>query len=228
MPNVALPVAPPATSFAPCWFQAEPERVNTHAAPLLALSLRPPTSAVPPSAESATLEPKAALPAAPLPVSLLPCWLQVEPERVKIHAAPLFPSSPEPPTSAVVPSAESATLNPNRPGPVSPPPVSLSPCGMSAPTAASARLPLVPAGPAVPPAASTSAAAAAQPSARAKRPCPPNAASLTRPAFPLAGVPIYEPRRRRSSRVRDSRGSRRYSTRCRSGRLRPRSFSEKP
>src|SRR5262249_34935050 len=60
--------------------------------------------------------------------SLPPCWLQALPERVKIQAAPLCPLSPTPPIRAVLPSAESATLPPKSPAPVSSLPVSLPAC----------------------------------------------------------------------------------------------------
>ena len=53
-PSLATPELPAPTSLAPNWVQAVPIRVNTHAAPRKELSSRPPTSAVLPSAESAT------------------------------------------------------------------------------------------------------------------------------------------------------------------------------
>ncbi len=109
-PNPAFPISPVPMSFPPCWVQVEPERVNTQAAPVLPLSSGPPISAVSPSAESATLSPNLPSPVSPVPVSFSPCWLQVEPERVNTQAAPLSPSSRGPPISAVLPSAESATL----------------------------------------------------------------------------------------------------------------------
>ena len=62
-----------AVSLPPCWSHAEPERVNTQAAPLLPSSKGPPMSAVEPSPDSATLTPKRAWPVSPLPVSLPPC-----------------------------------------------------------------------------------------------------------------------------------------------------------
>src|ERR1700726_1362402 len=126
MPNG--PTSPPPVSFEPCCVHVEPERVNTHAAPSLLLSLSPPTSAVFPSPESATLTPKAAAPTAPLPVSFAPCWVQVDPERVNTHAAPTKLLSFSPPIRAVLPSADNATLTPNRPAPTSPLPVSFEPC----------------------------------------------------------------------------------------------------
>src|SRR6185437_10607144 len=72
-----------AVSFGPCWRQP-PGRVNIHAAPALASSNLPPISAVPPSAESATL-PNCAWPLSSLAASFGPCWVQALPERVKTH-----------------------------------------------------------------------------------------------------------------------------------------------
>src|SRR2546423_1806972 len=77
--------------------------------------------------------PNQAAPLSPLPVSFSPCWVQVGPARVKIHAAPTpFPPgaalSKEPPIRAVLPSAESATPEPNSLVPLAPLPVSFSPC----------------------------------------------------------------------------------------------------
>ena len=131
-PNQPLPLSPvpslaqllgqSPTSFAPCWVQAPPERVNTHAAPAPSLSVAPPISAVFPSSESATLRPNWPTASAPLspvpslaqpvvqsPTSFAPCWVQAPPERVNTHAAPAFALSYWPPISAVLPSAESAT-----------------------------------------------------------------------------------------------------------------------
>jgi tripartite-type tricarboxylate transporter receptor subunit TctC len=54
-----------------------------------------------------------AFPTAPVPTSLLPCWVQPPPLRVKTHAAPVYDLSPTPPTMAV-PSADSATEEPCR------------------------------------------------------------------------------------------------------------------
>ena len=89
---------------------------------------KPPIRAVLPSPDSATLEPNRARPVSPLPVSFVPCCFQVEPERVNTHAAPTSPTSSAPPIRAVLPLADSATLRPNRPLPVSPLPVSFVPC----------------------------------------------------------------------------------------------------
>ena len=84
--------------------------MNTHAAPALPLSAGPPTSALFPPTDSATPWPNLAAPVAPSPVSFGPCWTQLPPEKAKTHAAPTLPSSSGAPTSAVVPSADSATL----------------------------------------------------------------------------------------------------------------------
>ena len=90
-------------------------------------------------------------------MSFSPCWVHVDPERVNTHAAPAPPLSPDPPISAVLPSAESATLLPNSPSPVSPVPVSFSPCWVqvdpervnthAAPTPAGLNVPPLSAGP---------------------------------------------------------------------------------
>src|SRR5215831_21398633 len=105
VPWRALPTASLPTSFLPCCVQTPPLRVNTHAAPVLPLSDHPPTMAVLPSADNATDMPWRAFPTAPVPTSFLPCCVQVPPLRVNTHA----PSASQPPTMAVLPSAESAT-----------------------------------------------------------------------------------------------------------------------
>src|SRR5262245_15940899 len=112
--------APVPTSL-PCCVQTLPLRVNTHAAPVVLLSLGPPTMAVSPSADRATDTP---CDHSPPPVSLvvpvsLPCCDQAPPLRVKTHAAPAGPTAgdrsrsallgPGPPMIAVLPSADSAT-----------------------------------------------------------------------------------------------------------------------
>ena len=43
------------TSLAPCWLQSDPERVNTHAAPVMLRSTQAPINALSPSPASATL-----------------------------------------------------------------------------------------------------------------------------------------------------------------------------
>src|SRR5271157_4983912 len=108
-PCVAFPTALLPTSLSPCWVHTPPERVNTQAAPAPPLSPGPPTTAMLPSAESATEEPCVAFPTAPEPASLPPCWVHTLPERVKTHAAPARLLSSGPPTMAVLPSADRAT-----------------------------------------------------------------------------------------------------------------------
>ena len=83
-------------SFAPCWVQVVPERVNAHAAPAPLCRPAPPISAVLPSEDSATLSPKRPPFAALFPAfgrsAFAPCWLQVVAfsARVKTHAAPVL------------------------------------------------------------------------------------------------------------------------------------------
>src|SRR6201999_2290039 len=114
-------------SFGPCWSQVDPERVNSHAAPLVLSSARPPTRAVSPSAERATLTPNLPSPVSPPPVSFGPCCVQVAPERVKIQPGPWLCSSSQARISAVSPLAERATSVPNLPLPVSSSGVSVGP-----------------------------------------------------------------------------------------------------
>src|SRR5207249_5017877 len=109
MPNSALPTSSAPVSLGPCCDQLPSERTNTHAAPTLELSTGPPMSAVLPSEETETRNPKRALPTSSAPVSLGPCCDQLPSERTNTHAAPTPPLSPGPPTTAVFPSAESAT-----------------------------------------------------------------------------------------------------------------------
>src|SRR5271167_2061305 len=108
-PWPAAPTAPVPTSLLPCWVQTPLLRVKTHTAPATPLSPRPPTKALLPSAESATEKPRLAVPTAPVPTSLSPCWVQTPLLLVKTHTAPASELSPTPPTTAVLPSAESAT-----------------------------------------------------------------------------------------------------------------------
>ena len=113
-----------------------PLRVKIHAAPRFALSLYPPTMAVLPSALSETLKPRREFLVAFAPVkfppseatNLAPCWLQVDPLRVKIHAAPRNELSADPPTMAVEPSALSETVKPRAAEPLIPVPTNLAPC----------------------------------------------------------------------------------------------------
>src|SRR5580658_6986345 len=128
MPSVAVPTAPVPTSFNPCWVQAVPERVNTHAAPTEALSYGPPIKAVSPSDDRLTELPCAALPIAPLPTNLGPCWLQTAPARTNTQDAPAPEASPYPPSSAVLPSADKATDAPTNSSPLRPVGSNLEPC----------------------------------------------------------------------------------------------------
>src|SRR5205085_1822481 len=121
-PKWPAPTSPLPVSLEPCCVHVPSDRVKTQAAPMPLLSLPPPTSAVLPSADSATRKPNRPLPVSPPPVSLGPCCSHVDPERVKTQAAPTLPLSAGPPTSAVLPSAESATSAPNSPFPISSPP----------------------------------------------------------------------------------------------------------
>src|SRR5262249_32396328 len=132
-----FPTAPLPTSFLSC-VQRPSLRVNTNAPPAPSSSANPPTMAMLPSADSATDVPWRAPRKAPLPRSLLPCCVQTPPRRVTTHAAPAAPNpkgtdrshglSPGPPTSAVLPSADSATEVPWRAPPTAPLPTSLLPC----------------------------------------------------------------------------------------------------
>src|SRR5262249_27107263 len=74
------------------------------------------------------------LPAVPVPTSLFPCWLHTPPLRVNTHAAPALLLSPDPPTMAVLPSADSATEVPWKTWfPTAPVPTSLLPCWLHTP-----------------------------------------------------------------------------------------------
>src|SRR5262249_39659676 len=108
----ALPPASAPTSLPPCWLHTPPLWVKTHTAPAALLSAGPPTSAVLPSPDSATEVPWSAVPTAPVPTSLFPCWLHTPPLRAQTHAAPVTLLTATPPTSAVVPAADSATGKP--------------------------------------------------------------------------------------------------------------------
>src|SRR6266540_2620790 len=146
--------APLPTSLLPCCIQTSPLRVNTHVAPIVLLSLGPPTMAVLPSAERATDAPWDHNPppySLVVPTSLPPCCLQPPPLRVNTHAAPTGPTKgdrsrsallgPGPPTMAVLPSAERATDMPWLVLPTAPPvPTSFGRCwkdcaGATCPTA---------------------------------------------------------------------------------------------
>ena len=109
-------------SFGPCWLQVPPSRVNTHTAPAPLLSANAPISAVLPSADNATSNPKRASPTVPvplgppqllvqLPTSFAPCWVQTSADLVNTQAVPGWtPAVRGAPISAVVPSAERSTL----------------------------------------------------------------------------------------------------------------------
>ena len=133
--------APVPTSLSPCCVQTPPLRVNTQAAPVVLLSLGPPTMAVLPSADSATDAPWDHNPppySLVVPTSLLPCCVQTPPLRVNTHAAPAGPAegdrsrsallAPGPPTMAVLPSADSATDMPWLVLPTALVPMSFGPC----------------------------------------------------------------------------------------------------
>src|SRR5262245_58530311 len=87
------------TSFSPSCVQPLPLRLKSHAAPAAPRpkdtdrahiwSLRPPTIAVLPEAESATVHPLLALPTAPVPTSFLPCCAHAPRLRLKPQAAPV-------------------------------------------------------------------------------------------------------------------------------------------
>src|SRR3954470_22976931 len=132
-PNAPVSTWPLPVSFAPCCVQLPPERVKTHAAPTRESSDGPPTSAVVPSGDSATLQPNWPSPFSPVPVSFAPSCAQAPPERVNTHAAPAEPSSPSPPIRAVFPSDDRATLMPNSAEPLAPVPVSFAPCCVHVP-----------------------------------------------------------------------------------------------
>src|SRR5450759_1741779 len=110
-PWLAVPTALEPTSLVPHWVQAPALLVQTHAAPAPLLSPPPPTMAALPSKERDTELPCRAFPTAPEPTSLV-CWVQALPLLVQTHAAPTAPLSPDPPTMAVLPSAERDTESP--------------------------------------------------------------------------------------------------------------------
>ena len=103
--NGASPAPPVPTSLLPCCVQTSPLRVNTHAAPVVLLSLGPPTMAVLPSADSATDAPWDHKPppySLVVPTSLSPCCVQTPPLRVNTHAAPSRPDQGRPIAISVV------------------------------------------------------------------------------------------------------------------------------
>src|SRR5271154_3014354 len=113
-PNSPAPTSPLPVSGPACLVQVLPERVNTHTPPTPVLYPGPPTTAVLPSPERATLAPNSIEPVCS--VTSFCCCVQVPSERVKIQTAPRCVSnpagSPGPPMSAVLPSEDSATLDP--------------------------------------------------------------------------------------------------------------------
>src|SRR5579872_706687 len=92
----------------------------------------PPTAIVVPSADNPTDWPK---PDTPAPINLPPSWLQVESDRVKTQNAPYDPSSAGPTVTAVLPSAEIATVLPCAACPKAPEPTSFGPCCVHTPFA---------------------------------------------------------------------------------------------
>src|SRR5580692_1941466 len=93
----------------------------------------PPISAVSALVDRATLSPQPVSAATPLPAGTRAGLLQLEPDRVLTHTAPasFSPFSPSvlgPPMSAVLPSPESATLQPCKRPLDSGLPMSASPC----------------------------------------------------------------------------------------------------
>ena len=88
----------------------EEERVKIRAVPVFAFSCGIPTTAVLPSAESATLCPNQPSPCSSGAINFGPSCFQAAPVRVKDHAAPRPTLSLKPPTRALLPSAESAML----------------------------------------------------------------------------------------------------------------------
>src|ERR1035437_3270967 len=97
------------TSLGPCCVQTPPLLVQTQAAPVLLLSMFPPTMAVLPSAERDTDWPCWDCPTASEPISLAPCCVQTPPLLVQTQAAPIVPLSLWFPTMAVLASEERDT-----------------------------------------------------------------------------------------------------------------------
>jgi hypothetical protein len=137
VPCAAAPIASLPVSLPPCCVHPESSRVKIHAAPVDALSAAPPTMAVRPSAEIATDLPcRWLLPAPPVPTSFA-SLIHVLPLRTKIQAAPIASRdvalSLEPPTMAVLPSAERATEEPWPALPIAYRPTSFEPCWFQTP-----------------------------------------------------------------------------------------------
>ena len=125
-------------SLTPCWVQVEPERVNTHAAPTPTLA---PPRADPRSARCCRRRraPRcnrtgvaggfaAPISSEAFAIELFALLFPFGSRARETHAAPTSSLSPGPPSSASLPSAESATLLPNSPAPASPLPLSFAPC----------------------------------------------------------------------------------------------------
>src|SRR5947209_702495 len=119
-PKPEVPVSPFAVSGCGDGIQVELMRVYTHTAPSPALSPGPPMNAVLPSDDRPTAVPNALLfvsLGAKVGEIFGPCWVQFGPDRVNTQAAPPVPVPPAPrlpgpPISAVLPSADTATLSP--------------------------------------------------------------------------------------------------------------------
>src|SRR5208282_4365291 len=78
--------------------------------------------------ETATVAPNPCRAPSSLGVSLAPCCAQVEPARVKTHAAPAESLSAGVPITAVLPSPDSPALKPKNAAPASSLGVSFGPC----------------------------------------------------------------------------------------------------
>src|SRR5438034_5946915 len=158
---------------------------NVHAAPLLRASRYPPTSAVVPSLERARPQPKLARPLSPPPVSFGPCCAQAA-ERLNAQAAPtalsLSPLSWDAPISAVLPSAESATLPPNSPAPISPPTTFCRESFRSCVQLLASERAKTQAAPALP--------SSSLPPIRAVPPSPESATLTPKPALPTSSPPV--------------------------------------
>src|SRR5207302_6312870 len=109
-PNSPKPLSPAPDSAGSCRVHVSPDRAKIQATPSpFAPPAAAPISAVFPSEEREVLMPNLP-PASPPPVSFAPCWTHAPPERTNTHAAPRSPLSLGPPTSAVLPSPDTATL----------------------------------------------------------------------------------------------------------------------
>src|SRR4029079_11822133 len=113
-PSPANWIASEAVSLGPLCDHVPPERAKAQTAPDEP-SYGPPTSAVLPSPDSATLKPKSPNGVSSLAVSFGPWCDQTPAERGKAHSAPVSSLSYGVPTSAVFPPPESAISKPNEP-----------------------------------------------------------------------------------------------------------------